>query len=107
MMSARSDSQSTILPLPSSPHWAPITTTLAISTPPAESLIQLAGRSIPLGCAAPLIGADARSEYGFGAIGGSMVCGLSQRSSHAGGGKLKDAQGGLPVPVQQKSVLGE
>src|SRR5215472_9606577 len=38
MMSARSDSQSTILPLPSSPHWAPITTTLAISTTPAESL---------------------------------------------------------------------
>src|SRR5215475_966374 len=28
--SARSDSQSTILPLPSSPHWAPITATLAI-----------------------------------------------------------------------------
>src|SRR5215470_3852750 len=38
MMSARSDSQSTILPLPSSPHWAPITTTLAISTTPGESL---------------------------------------------------------------------
>ena len=30
-MSACSDSQSTILPLPSSPHWAPTTTTLAIS----------------------------------------------------------------------------
>src|ERR1700730_6662562 len=29
-MSASSDSQSTILPLPSSPHWAPITTTFAI-----------------------------------------------------------------------------
>ena len=28
-MSARSASQSTILPLPSSPHWAPITVTLA------------------------------------------------------------------------------
>jgi hypothetical protein len=28
-MSARSDSQSTILPLPSSPHWEPTTTTLA------------------------------------------------------------------------------
>src|SRR5579883_251962 len=28
--SARSLSQSTILPLPSSPHWAPITATLAI-----------------------------------------------------------------------------
>src|SRR5229473_120105 len=28
--SARSDSQSTILPLPSSPHWAPTTATLAI-----------------------------------------------------------------------------
>src|SRR5882672_9619450 len=32
-MSARSDSQSTILPLPSSPHWAPITATLAIVLP--------------------------------------------------------------------------
>ena len=31
--SARSVSQSTILPLPSSPHWAPITATLAISAP--------------------------------------------------------------------------
>src|SRR5262245_58196741 len=29
-MSARSDSQSTILPLPSSPHWAPTTATLAM-----------------------------------------------------------------------------
>src|SRR5678815_1124150 len=28
--SARSDSQSTILPLPSSPHWAPTTTTLVM-----------------------------------------------------------------------------
>src|SRR6185369_13265165 len=28
--SARSESQSTILPLPSSPHWAPITATFAI-----------------------------------------------------------------------------
>src|SRR6185312_10304345 len=31
--SARCDSQSTILPLPSSPHWAPITATFAISAP--------------------------------------------------------------------------
>src|SRR5471030_706450 len=30
-MSACSDSQSTILPFPSSPHWAPTTTTLAIA----------------------------------------------------------------------------
>src|SRR3954453_16799137 len=30
-MSACSDSQSTILPFPSSPHWAPTTTTLAIT----------------------------------------------------------------------------
>src|SRR4029079_3363054 len=30
MMSACSDNQSTILPLPSSPHWAPTTTTLAM-----------------------------------------------------------------------------
>src|SRR5262249_39916175 len=29
-ISARSDNQSTILPLPSSPHWAPTTVTLAI-----------------------------------------------------------------------------
>jgi hypothetical protein len=29
--SARSDSQSTILPLPSSPHWAPTTTTFAMT----------------------------------------------------------------------------
>src|SRR5258705_3485735 len=28
--SARADSQSTIFPLPSSPHWAPITATLAM-----------------------------------------------------------------------------
>src|SRR5215831_10391927 len=31
-MSACSDSQSTILPLPSSPHWDPTTTTFAIPT---------------------------------------------------------------------------
>src|SRR5579871_1427102 len=31
--SARSDSQSTILPLPSSPHWTPTTATLAIALP--------------------------------------------------------------------------
>src|ERR1700712_2023204 len=30
-MSACSDNQSTILPFPSSPHWAPTTTTLAIT----------------------------------------------------------------------------
>src|SRR5262249_45539139 len=30
-MSARSESQSTILPLPSSPHWAPMTTTFAMT----------------------------------------------------------------------------
>jgi hypothetical protein len=30
-MSARLDSQSMILPLPSSPHWAPITVTLAMN----------------------------------------------------------------------------
>jgi hypothetical protein len=30
-MSACSDNQSTILPFPSSPHWAPTMTTLAIS----------------------------------------------------------------------------
>src|SRR5260370_30457494 len=29
--SARADSQSTIFPLPSSPHWAPITATLAMN----------------------------------------------------------------------------
>src|SRR2546429_7919476 len=34
-MSACSESQSTILPLPSSPHWAPTTATLAmLSSPP-------------------------------------------------------------------------
>src|ERR1700743_3552263 len=33
-ISARSDSQSTILPLPSSPHWAPITATFAINSVP-------------------------------------------------------------------------
>src|SRR5919108_1340341 len=31
--SARSDNQSTILPLPSSPHWAPTTATLPIAPP--------------------------------------------------------------------------
>src|SRR5215510_14168508 len=34
-ISACSESQSTILPLPSSPHWAPTTTTLAMSCPSA------------------------------------------------------------------------
>src|ERR1700752_473598 len=32
-MSACSESQSTIFPLPSSPHWEPTTTTLAMSCP--------------------------------------------------------------------------
>src|SRR5579883_2459664 len=35
--SARSLSQSTIFPLPSSPHWAPITATLAMKWSPAPS----------------------------------------------------------------------
>src|SRR5689334_24281819 len=34
-MSACSESQSTIFPLPSSPHWEPTTTTLAMSYPSA------------------------------------------------------------------------
>src|SRR5215470_15262313 len=34
-MSACSESQSTIFPLPSSPHWEPTTTTLAMSCPSA------------------------------------------------------------------------
>src|SRR5579875_1760121 len=34
--SARSDSQSTILPLPSSPHWAPTTATLPMLSPSAQ-----------------------------------------------------------------------
>src|SRR4029453_2769328 len=38
-MSARSQSQSTILPLPSSPHWAPITTTFAISASPFRAIL--------------------------------------------------------------------
>src|SRR5689334_11062634 len=35
-MSACSESQSTIFPLPSSPHWEPTTTTLAIKCPSAQ-----------------------------------------------------------------------
>src|SRR5271169_2785287 len=35
-ISACSDSQSTILPLPSSPHWEPTTTTLPISASSAD-----------------------------------------------------------------------
>ena len=37
--SARSESQSTILPLPSSPHWAPTTATLAIQSLPQPSAL--------------------------------------------------------------------
>src|ERR1700704_2339716 len=37
-MSACSDSQSTILPLPSSPHWAPTTATLPMLCSPALAL---------------------------------------------------------------------
>src|SRR5215470_5870286 len=36
-MSACSDSQSTILPFPSSPHWEPTTTTLAMQRPSSAS----------------------------------------------------------------------
>src|SRR4029450_13639560 len=36
-ISACSESQSTILPLPSSPHWDPTTTTFAIRTLPCTS----------------------------------------------------------------------
>src|SRR5262245_38527297 len=36
-MSACSDSQSTILPFPSSPHWEPTTTTLAMRRPSSAS----------------------------------------------------------------------
>src|SRR4051812_32530645 len=43
--SACSDSQSTILPLPSSPHWAPTTTTFATPTPRAKSPGGRPGRS--------------------------------------------------------------
>src|SRR5258708_34552146 len=41
--SARSESQSTILPLPSSPHWAPTTTTLLMG--PALRFLSL-GRAL-------------------------------------------------------------
>src|ERR1700690_3274777 len=41
--SARSDSQSTILPLPSSPHWAPTTATLAMRLLPPSFLRQCHG----------------------------------------------------------------
>src|SRR5205085_1414657 len=37
-MSACSDSQSTILPLPSSPHWEPTTTTFAMAHPWKEGV---------------------------------------------------------------------
>src|SRR5580658_4081458 len=43
-ISARSDSQSTILPLPSSPHWAPTTATLPMISSPGLLALALAGR---------------------------------------------------------------
>src|SRR6266404_7983664 len=42
-MSARFDSQSMILPLPSSPHWAPITVTLDMDIPYPEEAAQPVG----------------------------------------------------------------
>jgi hypothetical protein len=39
-MSARFDSQSMILPLPSSPHWAPITVTLDMAGFPYPVTVQ-------------------------------------------------------------------
>src|SRR6187397_832085 len=47
-MSACSDNQSTILPLPSSPHWDPTTTTLAIRIPSLRS-----PRTLEAGCHRP------------------------------------------------------
>src|SRR3954447_7030727 len=51
-MSACSDNQSTILPFPSSPHWAPTTTTLAIRKNPILRKLQRfearqSGREVP------------------------------------------------------------
>src|SRR6187549_2760077 len=42
-ISARFDSQSMILPLPSSPHWAPITVTLDMDIPYPEEAAQPVG----------------------------------------------------------------
>src|SRR6266702_7326114 len=42
-ISARFDSQSMILPLPSSPHWAPITVTLDMDVPYPEEAAQPVG----------------------------------------------------------------
>src|SRR6185503_16664764 len=42
-MSARLASQSTILPLPSSPHWAPMTVTLPTNVPYLERPTRLLG----------------------------------------------------------------
>src|ERR1700758_4970334 len=52
-MSACSDNQSTILPFPSSPHWAPTTTTLAIRSGfPASDQTPGEIRPGPPGCEA-------------------------------------------------------
>src|ERR1041385_3037380 len=54
--SARALSQSTILPLPSSPHWAPITATFAISVPLAPRSSDPGTVTIYSGKARPLSG---------------------------------------------------
>src|SRR5262249_40919957 len=86
-MSACSDNQSTILPFPSSPHWAPTTTTLAIrglfpllpsyehdcsgkSSPLSGSCAQRKSRTGPLACEAWIrikeAGGRGKQEGGFG-----------------------------------------
>src|SRR5271166_3728642 len=55
-MSARLASQSTTLPLPSSPHWAPITATLAIALLRGDGGEAAVGQQVGAGEAARLGG---------------------------------------------------
>src|SRR3954470_22705916 len=90
-MSARLASQSTTLPLPSSPHWAPITATLAICQLPAFS-----GRSLERNGAA--VAQDMRALHSacFG-------LGIAMFGECRDSGKSLPAQGGAVVPTAERN----
>src|SRR3954447_23188313 len=116
--SASTESQSTILPLPSSPHWAPTTTTFATSS--RSSRKKARRKAGPKPCASSSGKAAARSRRartlrselegrlsrsgpgmrraGEGAVAGPEAAGVAQAAHHGGGedrAVLVEAMGGL------------
>src|SRR5664279_6367228 len=108
-MSACSDNQSTILPFPSSPHWAPTTTTLAISRmfPLQNSLYEHDRFGKPV----PAFPDHAPSQNTAGAarmrgIPPDKGCGLSTQARRGFGADLEGSQP-IDIPRKSKGAAGQ